>query len=289
VRGEIVTVVGLGLMGGSLAAALKQGDTSVRLRGVDTDPHVIAQAVERQIVDEAATDLACGVSGSTVVVLATPVRTIIKLIGRLGPYLEKGCFLLDLGSTKVAVVEAMAALPAHVEAIGGHPLCGRESSGLAAADAALYQDKVFVLCPLPRTRPETLARAEALVRAVGARPLLSDPARHDRLVATTSHLPYLLAVSLIAAAEKVSADDSLLWKLVASGFRDASRLAASDVTMMTDILMTNRTAVSQALAECRAYLDKLAACIEAGDEGALQDVMQRARRRTGVRSGGERS
>ena len=275
-KGEVITVAGLGLMGGSLAAALRQADTDFKLRGVDTDPLVVAQAVEQGIVDEATTDLADGVDGATIVVLATPVRTIIELIGRLGLLLGEGCLLLDLGSTKAAVVEAMTALPAHIEAIGGHPLCGREVSGLAAAEATLYRDKVFVLCPLPRTRPAALERAETLVRAVGARPLLMDPARHDRLIATTSHLPYLLATSLIAAAEEMARHDDLLWEVVASGFRDTSRLAASNVTMMADILMTNHAAVGAAVAHARAYLDRLAAWIEAGDEAPLREAIQRA-------------
>lgn len=278
-KGEVITVAGLGLMGGSLAAALRQADADLKLRGVDTDPLVVAQAVEQGIVDEATTDLADGVDGATIVVLATPVRTIIELIGRLGPLLGEGCLLLDLGSTKAAVVEAMMALPAHIEAIGGHPLCGREVSGLAAAEATLYRDKVFVLCPLPRTRPAALERAETLVRAVGARPLLMDPARHDRLIAMTSHLPYLLATSLIAAAEEMARHDDLLWEVVASGFRDTSRLAASNVTVMTDILMTNRAAVGEALRYCQSYLDRLAAWIENGDETALREAMRRAQRR----------
>ena len=274
-----VTVVGLGLMGGSLAAALRAGGACREVHGVARRPETIAEALARGFVDGGTLDLAEGVRGSDVVVLATPVRTIVELIPHLGPLLSPGCLLMDVGSTKAAIVKAMERLPAHVQPLGGHPMCGKEVSGIGAAEASLYRGATFVLTPLPRTSPEALALAWELVEAVGARPLVMDAHRHDRLVAAVSHLPYLLSLALVAAAEDVAEEDGMVWDLAASGFRDTSRLAASDVTMMLDILLTNREEVAGMLGRLRRELDELARLLEAEDERGLRRVMEAARER----------
>jgi len=272
-----VTVVGLGLMGASLAGALR-GKCRV-VNGVARRNETAAEALARGLLDRASTDLAAGVRDADVVVLATPVRTIMRLVDELGPLLPAGCVLMDLGSTKAQITEHMAQLPATVEPLGAHPMCGRESSGLAAADPALYQGCLFVLSPLARTSPETLSVGQALVRAVGGRPLVLDAQRHDRLVATASHLPYLLACVLVAAAERAAAQDAALWPLCASGFRDTSRLAACDVTMMLDILLTNRPAVLAALDTAGRELLALSELLTAADEDGLRTALSACRAR----------
>jgi prephenate dehydrogenase len=225
------------------------------------------------------TDLAEGVAGADLVILATPVNDILETIGRIGPLLKPGCVLMDLGSTKGAICAAMAQLPAHVHPIGGHPMCGKESSGLTMADPGLYRERVFVLAPLPRTSPAALAMAQALVAALGARALPLDPARHDRLVAIISHLPYAMAVSLVAAAENLAAEDPLAWSLAAGGFRDTSRVAAGSIPMMRDILSTNSRAIIDALREAERQLGRFADLLEAGDDAALEEMLVAARNR----------
>jgi prephenate dehydrogenase len=189
---------------------------------------------------------------------------------------------MDLGSSKARVVEAMEALPPYFQAVGGHPMCGKEASGVVAADADLYEGATFVLTPLRRdsgqalrrTSPEALMLAEELVEAVGAQPLLMDAERHDRLVAAVSHLPYLLSVGLVATIEEVAVEDELVWELAASGFRDTSRLAASDVSMMLDILLTNRQAAGEMLSRFVHELEAIADLLEADDEQALKLKLQ---------------
>jgi prephenate dehydrogenase len=217
-----------------------------------------------------------------VVVLATPVRVILRLLGEIGPLLPEGCLLMDLGSTKAQIVARMAALPDHVQPLGGHPMCGKEVSGIAAADPALYRGHTFVLSPLPRTSEAALALGRALVEAVGARPLILAPGRHDRLVAMVSHLPYLLACALVSTAEATACVDSTVWEVAATGFRGTSRLAASDVTMMCDILLTNREAVLEALNTCGAQLHRLSHLVEIGDEERLRVVLAAIRDRRTV-------
>ena len=271
-----IAVVGLGLMGGSLAGALRGRCRTVVGVARRTETLDVAQA--RGLIDQGTTDLAGGVQAAHVVVLATPVRAILRLLDEIGPLLPQDCLLLDVGSTKTQIVHRMAALPDHVQPLGGHPMCGKESAGIAAADPALYRGATFVLTPLPRTSPEALSLGRSLVEAIGADPLILPPARHDRLVATISHLPYLLACGLAGAAGEVAATDATLWRVAASGFRDTSRLAASDVRMMLDILMTNREAVGQALDTFLDQLQALAAQVERGDEAALRSTLQRIQR-----------
>ncbi len=273
-----VTIVGLGLMGGSLAAALKVQQACRQVRGVVRRAETSAQAMARGFIDTGTLDLAEGVREADVVVLATPVRTVIELIPRLAP-LPAGCLLMDLGSTKTAILEAMQRLPANVQPLGGHPVCGKEVSGIEAADADLYRAAAFVLCPLPRTSSEALGLACELVAAVGARPLVMDAQRHDRLLAAVSHLPYLLSLGLVAAAEEQAQADAMVWDVAASGFRDTSRLAGSEVRMMLDILLTNRQAVTETLSGFREKLDRLQRLLDCGDEQALQQMMQAAQRR----------
>lgn len=270
-----VTIVGLGLMGGSLAGALRSRCRAVV--GVARRAETVEAALARGLVDQGTTDLASGVRRADVVVLAMPVRAIIRLLSEIGSLLPAGCLLMDIGSTKVQIVARMADLPSHIQPLGGHPMCGKETSGIAAADPTLYRGHIFILTPLPRTPETALALGLALVEAVGARPLLLDPERHDRLVAAISHLPYLLACALVGTTEAMASADPLVWEIAASGFRDTSRLAASDVTMMLDILLTNKQAVLEAVRICTAQLHHLARLTEAGDEGVLQAVLSSLR------------
>jgi prephenate dehydrogenase len=272
-----VAIVGLGLMGSSLAGALRGQCRSVV--GVARRTETIEMALARGLVDRGTTDLAGGVGQADVVVLAVPVRVILRLLDEIGALLAGGCLLMDVGSTKAHIVARMATLPGHVQPLGGHPMCGKEVSGIRGADPALYQGRTFVLTPLPRTSEAALALGLALVEAVGARPLVLDPDRHDRLVAAVSHLPYLLACALVSTAEATATADPAAWAVAANGFRDTSRLAASDVTVMLDILLTNREPVLEALDICEAQLRHLARLVGSGDENGLRSVLAAVRDR----------
>ncbi len=280
-----VAVVGLGLMGGSLGACLKAGRSCREVWGVARRPETVAEAVARECIDGGTTELASGVQGADIVVLATPVRSILKLIPQVAPLLPSSCLLMDLGSTKAAIVEAMERAVARpspeegLQALGGHPMCGKEAAGIEAADANLYRGARFVLTPLASTTPEGLALATELVEALGARPLIMEAHRHDRLVAVVSHLPYLVALALVCTAEEYGLEDDAVWELAASGFRDTSRLAGSDVRMMLDILFTNTKAEIDVLERVRQTLHELLHLVESGDELALREAMEAAQRR----------
>ena len=266
-----VTIVGLGLMGGSLAGALKGQCRAVV--GVARRAETVETASRLGLVDWGTTDIAEGVDQADVVILATPVRIIMRQLAEIGPLLPEGCLLMDLGSTKAQIVEEMARLPEHVQPLGGHPMCGKESSGIEVADPALYRGCTFILSPLPRTSGAALSLGRELAEAIGAHPLVLAGERQDFLVGTVSHLPYLLACALVATADATTSADPAAWEIVAGGYRDTSRVAGSDVTMMLDILMTNRKDVLKAVRAYQAQLASLARSLEAGDEGDLRETL----------------
>ncbi len=274
-RDSTVAIVGLGLMGGSLALTLREQNACHKIIGVTRDPRTRERAMARGILDAAGADLSLA-SAADVIVLATPVRTIIDQLARVGEVARDQAIVIDLGSTKRAIARAMEKLPLHVQPIGGHPMCGKEISGFDAADANLYHDAIFVLTPLARTSPQTISFAEAFVRSLGARPLILDPERHDKLVAVISHLPFALAAALMTTADESSREDDLVYALAARGFSDTSRLAASSTEMMLDILLTNRENVAARMRAYSRHFAELADFTEEQDEKSLRAILQNA-------------
>ena len=269
-----VCIVGLGLMGGSLAAAL-QGQCAA-LAGYDNDPAARSQAGELGWFDSIAPDLPTALQDTDLLILAVPVRTILDILNRIGRSLPEPHMVLDIGSTKADILAAMESLPSGVDAVGGHPMCGKEMSGIAAADPDLYRGCRFVLCPLERTQPGTLDTAHKIISLLEAVPLVMDAERHDRLAALISHLPYLLAASLVQTASTLGVNDPV-WDLAAGGFRDTSRVASSSLAMMLDILLTNQKPILDALSTCQALLNDLSDAIEQKDEQRLLDILEPAR------------
>ncbi|MBX3000245.1 MAG: prephenate dehydrogenase [Caldilineaceae bacterium] len=271
-----VTVVGLGLMGASLCMDLVQGHLCREVRGVAHRTETALRAFFADAVDQATTDLHAGVAGADIVVLATPVRTIVNSMDELGRLLWPGTLVIDMGSTKGAICAAMDRLPAGIQPIGGHPMTGKEQAGFTAAEPGLYVGAPWILSPLPRTSESALVLATELAQAVGARTIVLEPQRHDGLVAAISHLPFLLASALVHAVADVGAHDPLVWDLAAGGFRDTSRVAASDTRMFMDILATNREAILAQLDCFDAHLHELRALLADGNEAALSAKLARS-------------
>ncbi|NLX35354.1 MAG: prephenate dehydrogenase [Chloroflexi bacterium] len=276
-RDARVAIVGMGLMGGSLAAALKASQACREVIGIARRANSISMALTFGFIDRGFLDLAEGVADADLVVLCTPVRDILAKINTIGPLLKPGCVLLDIGSTKKAICEAMTSMPVHVEPVGGHPMCGKESSGLNVAEAGLYRGRVFVLIPLERTSPQAQALASELVTAIGARELRLDPEHHDRVVAVISHLPYMLAVTLVNAAFGLAGEDPTPWRLAANGFRDTSRVAAGDLAMMMDIVSTNREPILAGVRGALRELGEIEQLLISGDDDALLTRLRAAR------------
>ena len=253
-----ISIIGLGLMGGSLALALR--GKCAKIIGVDLDEGTRDLAVKRGAVDIARRNLDEVLPRTDLLVLATPVRAILHLLNQLHrvPTVSTPPLgILDLGSTKTEITRSMEKLPVHFDPLGGHPMCGKEMAGLEHAEASLFSGTTFALTPLERTSDGIMRLVRELVTEIGARELILDPIRHDKYTAMTSHMPYLAACSLISAVNNISDGDDTVWELAASGLRDMTRLAASDATVMMDILSTNREAVRAALDQTRAALDHM--------------------------------
>ncbi len=263
-----VAIVGLGLMGGSLALALK--GKCAELLGYGPRQPSLDIALRDGFVTSASTDPADILPKADVIVLASPIPAILELLAHLGDYVPQPCIVIDLGSSKRDVLKAMAGLPERIDPIGGHPICGKEVLSIANADKNLYHDAPFVLTPLERTGRRARSCGEQLAAAVGARAIWLDAAAHDADIAATSHLPYLLASALALATPPQAAI------LVGPGFRSSSRLAATPQTMMLGVLESNRDNLLAALARFRERLDAFEVALIAEDLPALRSLLERA-------------
>jgi prephenate dehydrogenase len=265
-------------MGGSLALALKQKQMCRQVIGLARREETVQAALAAGVTDFATTNPAQALSDADLIVFSTPVRTIIRQLGEWASLYKSGAVISDMGSTKQAIMEAMAELPPEVHPVGSHPMCGKEQAGLDAAEATLYEGAPWIVTPLERTPPGATRLIFDLAEAVGAMPRILSADRHDKLVAAISHLPHALATALVLATQQVAEDDPAVWEVAASGFRDTSRVAASDVTMMLDILLTNRAAVGQMVALAQAQLAQLAQTLADEDESTLKKLLERASR-----------
>ncbi|PWH16602.1 MAG: hypothetical protein DDG60_03730 [Anaerolineae bacterium] len=264
-----IAIVGLGLMGGSLALALR-GQCACLL-GIDSDPSVLELALRQNIVDQAASDPATLLPQADLVILAAPVPAILSLLEDLPDFTPNPCIVLDLGSTKRAILEKMAALPERFDPLGGHPICGKEKLSLANAERTLYYAAPFILTPLPRTTSRARSAAGQLLSVLGAKPLWLDPVEHDHILARTSHLPFLLA-SVLALATPLECAP-----LIGPGFRSTARLAGTPSSMMMGILQTNRENLLAALEAVQDELALLTAALADYDYETVQVTLDAAR------------
>ncbi|MBV6396198.1 MAG: Cyclohexadienyl dehydrogenase [Anaerolineales bacterium] len=264
-----VAILGLGLMGGSLALALRGHCAS--LLGADPHPAALEAARSRAIVDRLSADPASLLPEADVIILAAPVPAIEALLENLSAWTSHPCVVLDIGSTKRTIVEAMSRLPAHFDPIGGHPICGKETLTLAHAEAALYRGATFCLVPLARSGARARSIAQQILKAIGAQPLIVEAGEHDRILAVTSHLPFLLSSALTLSACGEARP------FIGPGFRSTSRLAGTPASMMSGALRANRDHLLAALAGFRARLTELESALAARDDAALTSLLERTR------------
>ncbi|HVU67840.1 MAG TPA: prephenate dehydrogenase/arogenate dehydrogenase family protein [Ktedonobacteraceae bacterium] len=260
-----VAIVGLGLIGGSLGLALRQANMAEQITGYDLGRGVCEQARKVGAIDQVHTALADVVRGAELIVLATPVGAMRALLQQMATLASPGAVITDVASTKSQVISwAEEILPANLAFVGGHPMAGKEVSGVEAADPALFRNRIYCLTPTAKTPPAALHKVLALVECIGARVRFLEPAEHDGQVALVSHLPFLASTALMSTASEHDTwgDASLL---ASSGFRDATRLAAGNPEMYRDICLTNHEAVVHALDDYLATLHRLREQITARD------------------------
>ncbi|PRY65693.1 3-phosphoshikimate 1-carboxyvinyltransferase [Vreelandella songnenensis] len=275
-----LVIVGLGLIGGSLAAALRVSGFKGVIAACDPDPDEVARGIEMGLVNEGGVDLAAQVVDATMVVLAVPVLAMESVLVALAdalPLAANNVVLTDVGSTKATIrasaINAFGRVPPNM--VLGHPIAGSEKSGVAAANPALYVRHSVILTPEPDVDPDALQRVRALWQACGADVLEMDVERHDQVLARTSHLPHLLAFSLVDTLARQ--DERLeIFRYAAGGFRDFTRIAGSDPVMWRDIFVANREAVLASLDDFEAGLARLRQAVEGGDSDALIATFDRA-------------
>jgi prephenate dehydrogenase len=272
---ECVAVVGLGLLGGSVAGAARKRGVAKRVVGISRGRETAAAAVAAGLADEATHDLAAGVAGAELVVLATPVGAMPEMLRRAAPHLRAGALVTDVGSVKGPLVETLPGLlPAGVHYVGAHPMAGSHETGLRHARAELFEGAVCVVTPTAATDATALARVRAFWAGLGARVVERDPAAHDAEVAWVSHLPHALAFGYAAS---LAAAPAAAFPLAAGGFRDFTRIAGSDPELWADILVANQKALAGPLAAAARSLAKLAEALEAGDHESVHRLLAAAR------------
>ena len=278
-----LVIIGVGLIGGSLARALRAGGHAREIIGVGRSLGNLQQAVELGVVDRIETSLSRAVRDADMVVLASPVGTMAGQLQEMAPYISDSAVITDTGSVKGSIVDAArASLGGHfANFVPGHPLAGRETSGVTASVADLYHGQRVILTPVPETSAAALAAVEAMWRAAGATPINMQITEHDNILAATSHLPHLLAYALVDLLANDKAGDKV-FGFIGNGFRDMTRIAASDPVMWRDICLANRMPLLSALRGYIAELAQLARAIEQGDAAALETFFARNRQ---VRSG----
>ncbi len=277
-RFERVAVIGVGLIGGSFALALKAADACGRVVGAGRNPQNLGRALERGVIDAVAGSAAEAVRDADLVLVAVPVAQTATVLTSIAQALAPDSVVTDAGSTKRDVVAAArAALGGRfARFVPGHPIAGAEHSGAAAAQADLFRGKRVVLAPLAETAPDALARAEAAWQACGARLFRMSPQEHDAVFAAVSHLPHLLAYALVHDIAG-RADSAQLFGYAASGFRDFTRIASSDPEMWRDVCLANKDALLAELDRYAGELSALRPMIERGDGDALERVFCEAR------------
>jgi len=271
-----VAIIGLGLIGGSIGLALHKAKAAQQITGYDLAKGISNQARKIDAIDQPYSALADAVRGAELVILATPVGAMRSLLQDVAAVLSPGAVVTDVASTKVQVISwAEEYLPSSVAFVGGHPMTGKELSGVQAADATLFQGRIYCLTPTSRTRSIAITKASALIEALGARVRLLEPAEHDGQVAGVSHLPFIASIAMMKTVGEGAAwlDAAML---AANGFRDITRLAAGNPEMYRDICLTNSESITRWLNEYIATLSGLRDRIAAHDRG-LDETFVRAR------------
>ncbi len=287
---ERLAIVGTGLINGSLALALREAGCVGRIVGCARRPATLDRALALGLCDEASTDPAVAVAGCDMVVLGTPPGAVGEVAGRLGPGLAAEAVVTDVSSVKAVVVDAVGQVLPHMERfVGGHPVAGTEHSGPDAAFATLFRDRRCILTPVASTLPEAVARVRTMWEATGAIVDEMAPEHHDRILAITSHLPHLIAYTIVGTVADLEEQvRSEVFRYAAGGFTDFTRIAASDPVMWRDVFLSNKQATLEMLGRFTEDLIALQRAIRWDQGEVLEDLFTRTRAiRRGVVAAGQ--
>jgi prephenate dehydrogenase len=266
-----LVIIGVGLIGGSLARILKEKGEVGEVIGVGRGRANLERAVELGVIDRYCHDPVEGVAGADMVFLATPVCTMADLVREIAPALAPGCIVTDGGSVKGDIVAACEPLvPPGRHFVGGHPIAGTENSGVEASFSSLYQGRRCIITPTERTDRGALDKVVRMWELAGSDVVLMSVAKHDRVVAAISHLPHMVAYSLVNAVGEYDGCDENILKYSAGGFRDFTRIASSDPVMWRDIALQNRDSILEMMDTFADYYGRLREMVAQGDGAAME-------------------
>ena len=276
-RFQRLALIGCGLMGGSFALALREAGLVKTIVGFSASEKTRQRAVDLKVIDQACTSLAEAVQGADLVLLAVPVGAMHASFAAMRDVLQPSALLMDVGSTKCDVIAAaQATLGERLNCfVPAHPIAGKEVAGIDHAEAALYQDRRTILTPLPKTGIHKTQAAHEVWTAIGSHVSTMTPEAHDATFAAVSHLPHMLAFAAVNALSTQPQGAAFL-EMAGPGFRDFSRIAASDASVWRDILSANQAEVLAQVAHFRAALDQFENTLKQGDTAALQHLIQQA-------------
>jgi len=274
-----ITIIGVGLIGGSLGLALKEKDPNFKIVGIDKQ-EIIQKAITRGAIDEGIVNLEEGIKEADIIIIATPVKTILNILTQINPSLKKGCLVTDTGSTKQQIVQkANKVLSKDIFFIGGHPMAGSEKYGIESADPHLFHNKTYILTPTHKNNLTALEKISLLIKMIGAKKLILDPLEHDRIVSAVSHLPQIIAVSLINAIGELAlrGNNNNYFKAAGEGFKDMTRIASSPYKMWEDICDTNQENILDMIQEFINYLGVIEDKLK-NNPNSLKKEFQKARK-----------
>jgi len=273
-----LAILGVGLIGGSLALALKQAGVVGEIVGIGRGLPNLEKALELGVVDRISQDPLAGVADADLVFMATPVTSLGPMAAKILPVMKPGAILTDGGSVKGVVIEAIEPLlPAGVQFVPGHPIAGTEKSGAEAAFPTLYQGRRCILTPTPAVSSEALEYVRRMWLLAGSDVVIMDVEKHDRILAAISHLPHMVAYALVNAVGSYDRFEENILEYSAGGFRDFTRIASSDPTMWRDIALTNREALLEMVELFEKYLAELKDDIRRGEGERLHEFFQRSK------------
>ena len=273
-----LVIIGVGLIGGSLARALRDKGEVGEIVGVGRGVANLLRAVELGVIDRFTHDPVAAVEGADMVFLAIPVCSIAAMMARIAPALAPGCVVTDGGSVKGEIAAACEPLmPPGTFFVGGHPIAGTEKSGVDASFLTLFQGRRCIITPTPTTDPAALNKVVRMWEIAGSEVMLMDVTKHDRVLAAISHLPHMVAYALVNAVGDYDRFDESILKYSAGGFKDFTRIASSDPVMWRDIAMMNRESVLELMDFFTGYLAELRRLVEKGDPRELEDFFARSK------------
>jgi len=273
-----VAIVGVGLIGGSLAKALRQANRSITITGYGRNTDNLKLAMKLGVIDLYETRLEAAVHDADLVVLAVPLQAMPEVFKRMGTCLRPDVIITDVGSAKGFVVEAAKALGSLFSRfVPAHPIAGTEQSGVTHAATDLFERHITILTPVPETDREALGYVDRMWQRVGSQTVIMDVSRHDRVLAGTSHLPHLLAFALVDMLTRNEQDEP--FRYAAGGFRDFTRIASSDPVMWRDICLANNHAIRDAIGQYIDTLQRLDGYLEASDQAGLMKLFTEAKQR----------